>query len=118
MSKTYVRVAGQLIDTSIWDMPNDRVFRDAWDVDTSRSSITIDMSRAREIWRDKIRQARASEFSKLDTEFMMALERGQDTKKIVERKQKLRDATKDPAIESAKTPAELMKVKPAGLEIE
>lgn len=118
MSKSFIKVAGQVIDAAIWDIPNDRVFRDAWTADNSKGAIVIDMEQAREIWRDKIREARAPEFAKLDAEFMIALERGQDTKDIVARKQALRDATKDPAIDAAKTPEKLAKIKPAGLEFE
>lgn len=71
--------------------------------------ITIDMTKARDIWRGKIREARAEKFAELDVAFMRAVER-QDLdaqKRIADEKQVLRDMTKDPAIEAAKTVDEL-----------
>ena len=77
-------------------------------------SITIDMNKAREIWRNKIRDARTEEFKQLDMQYMRADETGDTTTKtaIAARKNLLRDAPNDPAIDSATTVEELLAVWP------
>ena len=59
------------------------------------------MAKAREIHKTKIRFARQSKFAELDIEFQRALESSSDTSTIVAKKQALRDAPADSAIESA-----------------
>ena len=44
------------------------------------------------VHKDKIRHARKPLFQKLDVEFQIAMEKGEDLKPIAEKKQKLRDA--------------------------
>ena len=61
----------------------------------------VDMAKAREIHKDKIRLARAPKLAELDVEFQKALEAGSSTTDIVAKKQALRDAPADSAIESA-----------------
>ena len=61
----------------------------------------IDMAKAREIHKNKIREARAPKLAELDVEFQKALETSADTSAIVAKKQALRDAPADSAIESA-----------------
>ena len=66
-------------------------------------TISINLEKAREIHKNKIRIAREPEFAKLDTAFMRTVETG-DTRKraaITQQKKALRDATKNPAIEEA-----------------
>ena len=53
--------------------------------------ITIDILKAKEVWKDKIRQARTSALEKLDIDFIKAQEQGNDTTSIVADKQTLRD---------------------------
>ena len=53
--------------------------------------ITIDINKAKEVWKDKIRQARTSVLAKLDIDFIKAQEQGNDTASIVADKQTLRD---------------------------
>ena len=53
--------------------------------------ITIDINKAKEVWKDKIRQARTSALAKLDIDFIKAQEQGNDTTAIVADKQTLRD---------------------------
>ena len=65
------------------------------------SIIKIDMAKAKEIHKTNIRYARTPKFAELDIEFMKAQETGADTTAIVAKKQALRDATADSAIESA-----------------
>jgi phosphotransferase system IIA component len=53
--------------------------------------ITIDITKAKEVWKDKIRQARTSVLAKLDIDFIKAQEQDNDTTSIVADKQTLRD---------------------------
>ena len=53
--------------------------------------ITIDISKAKDIWKDKIRLARKPALEKLDVDYMRANESGSDTTSIVADKQTLRD---------------------------
>ena len=61
----------------------------------------IDMAKAREIHKDKIRAARAEKFKELDVEFTKALEAGTSTTDIAAKRQALRDAPADSEITSA-----------------
>ena len=65
--------------------------------------ININMTKARDIWRDKIREDREPILQQLDIEYMQALE-NQDIAKqqeIAIKKQSLRDAPADARIENA-----------------
>ena len=62
---------------------------------------SIDMPKARNIYRDQIRLTRKDKLAELDIEFQKALETSADTTSIVSKKQALRDAPADSAIESA-----------------
>jgi hypothetical protein len=53
--------------------------------------IVIDIIKAKEVWKDKIRNARKSALAKLDIDFIKAQEQGNDTTSIVADKQILRD---------------------------
>lgn len=53
--------------------------------------ITIDITKAKDIWKDKIREARKSALEKLDVDFVKAQETSSDTSSIVTDKQTLRD---------------------------
>ena len=61
----------------------------------------IDMAKAKEIHKNKIRQARAPKLAELDIEFQKALETSADTSAIVSKKQALRDAPADSGIAAA-----------------
>lgn len=71
--------------------------------------IGVNMNKAKDIWRDKIRADRTAELNKLDVEYMRALEAGDTTKQaeIVAKKQSLRDAPADERIDNATSPEEL-----------
>ena len=69
--------------------------------------ITIDMAKAKEIHKTRIRAARPEKFAELDIEFQRALETSADTSAIIAKKQSLRDAPADSAIDAATTDAEL-----------
>jgi len=61
----------------------------------------VDMAKAREIHKDRIRVARAEKFKELDAEFNKALEAGLSTTDIAAKRQALRDAPADSGIDSA-----------------
>ena len=65
------------------------------------------MTSAKEIHKANIRTAREPKLAALDVEFQKALETSSDTATIVSKKQALRDAPADSAIEAAKTDTEL-----------
>ena len=69
--------------------------------------ININMNKARDIHREKVREARNPKLAAKDVEFQRALETGADTSAIVADKQALRDAPASAAIEAATTPDEL-----------
>ena len=120
MTNTFIKIGALTVDASDYTVPAERTFREAWTFagNPEAGVISVDMDAAKDIWRDKIRQARDSEFEALDAAFMKALETGADTSAIVAQKQALRDAPVDPAIDAATTPAELKAVQPAGLKVE
>ncbi len=94
------------------ELPADRTFRDAWK--DSGIHIYHDMEKCRAIHRDRLRQARTPLLEALDIEYQRADE--QDDLKVkrelATRKQKLRDVTKNPSIDTAATPDELKAVWP------
>jgi len=53
--------------------------------------ITIDITKAKDIWKDKIREARKPALEKLDVDFIKAQEDGTTTTQIVTDKNTLRD---------------------------
>ena len=53
--------------------------------------ITINISKAKEVWKNKIRNARKPVLEKLDIDFMKAQEAGTDTTSIVADKNTLRN---------------------------
>ena len=55
--------------------------------------ITVNLDKAKDIWKDKLRTERAPLLSSLDVQFQRALETGADTTEIVAEKQRLRDIT-------------------------
>jgi len=53
--------------------------------------VTVNITKAKEIWKDKIRLARKPKLEELDVEFIKAQETSSDTSAIVAKKQELRD---------------------------
>ena len=94
---------GNQIDASTATVPSNRDFRGAWTL--SGSVITEELDKAKEIFADKVREARTPLLAALDTDYMKALESSADTTQIVADKQALRDAPT--AGDSATTIAEL-----------
>ena len=71
------------------------------------SIIKTDMAKAKEIHKTNIRIARTPKLQELDIEFQKALETSADTSDIVAKKNALRDAPADSAIDAAKDETEL-----------
>lgn len=88
-------------------IPADRTFRDAWKLD--KGGIVHDLGKAKEIQRARIRAARDPLFADLDTQQLRALAAGDGkaVQAIEAKKQALRDAPADPAIEKAGSVEEL-----------
>jgi hypothetical protein len=96
------------------DEQTDRTFRNAWTHGPGKRKPDVDMPKAREIHRERLRVMRAPLLEQLDSEYLRADEAGnpQEKKRIAVRKQALRDVTDDPAIEAAQTPDQLKAVIP------
>ena len=67
----------------------------------------IDMAKAKEVHKNKIRSARTPKLAELDIEFQRALETSADTSTIVAKKQALRDAPASAGITTATSATEL-----------
>lgn len=98
------------------EIPADRTFRDAW---VDRGTIAVDMPKARDIHRARMRQARGALLGDLDIAYQRADETGDQKEKssIAAKKQALRDVTALQAIEAAKTPDDLKAVWPDVLAV-
>jgi len=108
MAQTYiVDKDGNQIDASSATVPSDRHFRGAWSL--SGSVITEDMTAAKTIFQDKIREVRAPLLDAEDVVYMKALEADDADAKAasVTKKGKLRDAPAASAISDADTIAKL-----------
>ena len=81
---------GNQIDASTATVPATRDFRGAWSL--SGNVISEDLAKAKELFADKVREARGPLLEALDTDYMNALETSADTRQIVADKQALRDA--------------------------
>ena len=90
---------GNQIDASTATVPTNRDFRGAWSL--SGSVISEDMAKAKEIFKDKIREVRAPLLEAKDVELMKALEAGTSTTAIAAAKDALRDAPAASAIDAA-----------------
>ena len=108
MATTYiVDKDGNQIDASSATVPSDRHFRDAWSLDGK--VISEDMTAAKVIFKDKIREVRAPLLDAEDVVYMKALEADDADAKTasVAKKKALRDAPAASAISSADTIAKL-----------
>ena len=108
MANTYiVDKDGNQIDASTATIPSDRHFRGAWSL--SGKVISEDMTSAKAIFQDKIREVRAPLLAAEDVVYMKALEADDSSAKStsVTKKTALRDAPAASAIGSADTIAKL-----------
>tara|TARA_Y100001963_G_scaffold45784_1_gene64549 strand:+ start:71 stop:442 length:372 start_codon:yes stop_codon:yes gene_type:complete len=94
---------GNTINASTATIPSDRHFRNAWSL--SGTTITEDMTAAKVIFKDKIREVRAPLLEEQDTLFMKALEDDDSSAQstIKTKKKALRDAPAASAITNADT---------------
>ena len=92
---------GNQIDASTATVPSDRAFRGAWSL--SGSVISEDMTKAKEIFKDKVREVRAPLLDAEDVTYMKALEAGDTDAQAasVAAKNALRDAPAAAAIDAA-----------------
>lgn len=100
---------------TVADLPESetRTFRNAWTVGGGKP--VVDMAKARELWRRRMRQARKQMLEALDIEMTKHIDDPTSRGEIEADRQALRDVTDDPAIESARTPDDLKQVWPAVL---
>ena len=108
MATTYiVDKDGNQIDASTASVPSDRHFRGAWSL--SGKVISEDMTAAKVIFKNKIREVRAPLLDAEDVVYMKALEADDADAKTasVTKKKALRDAPAASAITSADTIAKL-----------
>jgi len=92
---------GNQADASTVTVPANRDFRGAWSL--SGSVISEDMTKAKEIFKDKIREVRKPLLEAEDVTYMKALEDDDASAKTasVAKKTALRDAPADAAIDAA-----------------
>ena len=108
MTKTFITDKdGATIDASTATVPSDRHFRNAWKL--SGSVISEDMTEAKKIFKEKIREVRKPLLEAEDVVYMKALEASDSTAQAasVAKKKALRDAPAASAITSADTVAKL-----------
>ena len=98
---------GNSADASKITMPKNRDFRGAWTLEGD--VMKEDLSAAKELFKDKIKEARTPLLASEDVAFMMALENDDSKAKAasVAKKKALRDATKASAIDAASSIEEL-----------
>ena len=107
-TKTFVTDKdGATADASSITIPSDRHFRNAWKL--SGSVMAEDMTAAKVIFKDKIREVRKPLLEAEDVTYMKAMEADDASAKTasVAKKKKLRDAPAATAIENADTVAKL-----------
>jgi len=98
---------GNQIDASTATVPANRDFRGAWSL--SGTVITEDLAKSKELFKDKIREARAPLLDAEDVVYMKALEAADSDAQAasVAKKKALRDAPAASAIDNADTIAKL-----------
>lgn len=98
---------GNQIDASTATVPANRDFRGAWSL--SGTVISEDLEKAKELFKDKIREVRGPLLEAEDVVYMKAMEADDSSAKAasVTKKKSLRDAPAASAIGSASTIAEL-----------
>ena len=86
-------------------MPSDRHFRNAWVFDSAQAAITEDITAAKVIFKDKIREVRTPLLEAEDVAFMKALEVADSDARVASQTKKisLRNAPQAAAISSADT---------------
>lgn len=112
MTQTFIKIGATSYDAADYTIPAERTFREGWEANADTGVISVNMAKAKDIWRDKIRAARVEPLAALDTAFMKAQETSASTTQIVADKQVLRDAPALASIDNATTPDELKAIQP------
>jgi len=110
MAKSYITdMDGKTVDSSSVTKPSDRHFRGAWKLSSDSKVIAEDMTKAKEIFKDKIRTVRQPLLDAEDVVYMKALEASDSSAQTasIAKKKKLRDAPAATAIDNADTIAKL-----------
>jgi hypothetical protein len=106
---TYIvdKDGNQIDSAEATSIPSNRDFRGAWSL--SGKVISEDMTKAKELFKDKIREVRQPLLEAEDVVYMKALEAGDSSAQTAsaEKKKSLRDAPAASAIDSATTIAKL-----------
>lgn len=110
------QMAGSILNCKIVDsetLPKDSEFRSAWTMDGD-----VDIKKAKEIWKNKIRKARKSQLENLDVAWIRTMESGkiEDAIKIVELKNQLRELTDHEDLKRANSVEEIRAFWPPILE--
>jgi len=108
----FIKIGATEYNSAEYTMPAERTFRSGWEANSDTGVISVNMDKAKDIWRDKIRQARVEPLAALDTAYMKALETSADTTQIIADKQALRDAPSLASIDAASTVDELKAIQP------
>ena len=109
-TKSYITdMDGKTVSSSSVTKPSDRHFRGAWKLSSDSKVIAEDMTKAKEIFKDKIRSVRQPLLDAEDVVYMKALEASDSSAQAasIAKKKKLRDAPAASAIDSADTIAKL-----------
>jgi len=95
-----------IVDKS--DVLSDRTFRNAW-ITSKGKSTEVDLTKAKVIAKEKVREARTPKFAELDIAYQRAVEEDDSDKQaaVVVKKQTARDATADTKITNADSVANL-----------
>jgi len=99
------------------ELPPETTFRNAWE-DTG-GAVRVNMTIARRLHMDTIREARNAELARQDLTFMRAVERGDRLAQsaIAKEKQRLRDIPQRFDLSGASTPADLLSTWPDNLSV-
>ena len=100
------RDTADIIDVS--EILSDRTFRNAWETSKGKST-EVNLSKAKDIAKEKVREARTPKFQELDIAYQRADEAGDADAKaaVVTKKQTARDATANTKITNADSVANL-----------
>ena len=106
-SRSNIPADAVVVECEHTDLPSDRTFRNAWSV--QQQKVGVDLPKARDIVRNRIRAQRVDIFPRLDVAYQRADEKTDALGKqaVAQKKQMLRDAPADPRIASASTPDQL-----------
>lgn len=102
-------VSWEFVPNDFVDEVTDRIYRNAWRHTPGNKKPGHDIVKARDLHRDILRRDRQKQLDDLDLAYTRADEAGDQQQKrdVAAQKQKLRDVTADPRIESAQTVEEL-----------